>query len=317
MRRYSKDVGIQETIGSDDDVDLDECVMLGGTLSAKVQIDAGLVAFCIFKVKSIKDKDGVKFETVISGISVGKKVFTGVVLEGKAMGNDLALKVSKRIREEITVGGTFAICCKIQNMLLSLSEASSLFVLLPLYEANSKTYKLLPYHAALTEASHIEQTEQGTFKCKLCNKPMGRKKMRQHIGSHILKDNLENVCGFCGVQGCDIDISCGSGRGKTVSEVPQSRCDFYEKFSIKAAANGSKRSPCTNRPIHCPVCTRVVWFYNMSFHYQPNHPDCPRNTWLINDDEKISMQKLCQKTTKQDILYICFCRNYTLLRKRG
>ena len=121
---------------------------------------------------------------------------------------------------------------------------------------------------------------------------MGRKKMRQHIGSHILKENLENVCGFCGVQGCDIDISCGSGRGKSISEVPQSRCDFYEKFSIKAAANGSKRSPCTNRPIHCPVCTRVVWFYNMSFHYQSNHPDYPRNTWLRNDDEKISMQKL-------------------------
>ena len=47
---YSKNVGIQETIGSDDDVDIDECVMLSDTLSAKVQIDAGLVAFCIFKV---------------------------------------------------------------------------------------------------------------------------------------------------------------------------------------------------------------------------------------------------------------------------
>ena len=222
---------------------------------------------------------------------MGKKVFTGVVLEGKVMGNDLALEVSKSIREEITVDGTFAIYCKIQNVLLLLSEASSLFGLLPLYEANSKTYNLLPSHATLTEASHIEQTEQSTFKCKLCNKPMGRKNMRQHIGSHILKDNLENVCGFCGGQGCDIDISCGSGRGKTVSEVPQSRCDFYEKFSIKAAANGSKRSPCTNRPIHCPVCTRVVWFY-MSFHYRSNHPDYPRNTWLRNDDEKISMQKL-------------------------
>ena len=145
MRGYSKNVGIQETIGSDDDVDLDECVMLGDTLSAKVQIDAGLVAFCIFKVKSIKGKDSGKFETVISGISMGKKVFTEVVLEGKVMGNDLALKVSKSIREEITVDGTFAIYCKIQNMLLSLSETSSLFGLLPLYEANSKTYKLLPH----------------------------------------------------------------------------------------------------------------------------------------------------------------------------
>ena len=282
MRGYSENVGIQETMGSDDDVDLDECVMLGDILSAKVQIDAGLVAFCIFKVKSIKDKDSGKFETVIGGISVGKKVFTGgsfrrqsnrwhisgeesfywgsfrrqsnrwhisgeesfywgsfrrqsnrwhisgeesfywgksvvlegkviggisvgkkvftgvvlegkviggisvgkkvftgvvlegkviggisvgkkvftgvvlegkviggisvgkkvftgVVLEGKVMGNDLTLEVSKRTREEITVDGTFAIYCKIQNMLLSLSEASSLFGLLPLYEANSKT----------------------------------------------------------------------------------------------------------------------------------------------------------------------------------
>ena len=57
VRGYSKNVGIQETIGSDDDVDFDECVILGDTLSAKVQIDAGLVAFGIFKVKPIKDKD--------------------------------------------------------------------------------------------------------------------------------------------------------------------------------------------------------------------------------------------------------------------
>ena len=42
-------------------------------------------------------------------MSVGKKVFTGVVLEGKVMGNDLALKVSKSIPGEITVDGTFAI----------------------------------------------------------------------------------------------------------------------------------------------------------------------------------------------------------------
>ena len=35
VRGYSKNVGIQETIGSDD-VDLDERVMLGDTLSAKV-----------------------------------------------------------------------------------------------------------------------------------------------------------------------------------------------------------------------------------------------------------------------------------------
>ena len=45
------------------------------------------------------------------------------------------------------------------------------------------------------------------------------KNMRRHVGGHIPKEKLVNVCGFCGLSGCSIGIMCGSGRSKTASQV--------------------------------------------------------------------------------------------------
>ena len=90
---------------ADDDIDLDECVMIGDTLATKMQINNETVGLSIFKVQSIKDKDN-------------GKVFSGTILEGKVIGNNLSLKTSKVTREEVTVDVVFTVYCKIQNMLL-------------------------------------------------------------------------------------------------------------------------------------------------------------------------------------------------------
>ena len=42
----------------------------------------------------------------------------------------------------------------------------------------------------------------------------------------MLKEELVNVCGFCGLSGCSIGITCGSGCGKTTSAVLSPNCDI-------------------------------------------------------------------------------------------
>ena len=85
---------------------------------------------------------------------------------------------------------------------------------------------------------------------------------------------------------CDITISRGSGRGKTASEVPQSTCIYFEKFSLKSASKVTKTSPCTNRPVECPTCKRIFWSYNMYSHYKENHPDYGKDNCLISEEER-------------------------------
>ena len=79
--------------------------MIGDTLATKVQVDGSLAPFCILEIKSIKDKSSKKYETVINGIAVGEKVFTGKVMEGKISDDYLTVNISTNIHEEIKVDG--------------------------------------------------------------------------------------------------------------------------------------------------------------------------------------------------------------------
>ena len=107
---------------------------------------------------------------------------------------------------------------------------------LPTYKIRND-YKLVPYHSLLTEGCVME-ADSYLIICKICSKFIQKKKMRQHVGSHILRKDIEssqNVCGFCGTaDSCDISIRRGSGRGKTASEIP------------KSASKSTKTSSCTN-----------------------------------------------------------------------
>ena len=111
------------------------------------------------------------------------------------------------------------------------------------------------------------------FSCKLCDQEVDTKQMRLHVGKHILKDKLSNVCGFCGIPGCSIAFEKSSGRGATATLSANSNCAYRSKFSLKAAEKVTKSSPCTNRPVSCPMCNIVVWSYMMDSHYIHVHPN--------------------------------------------
>ena len=109
---------------------------------------------------------------------------------------------------------------------LSISEAWNVFDVLPVKFGHGSSH-LLPYHSSLSEASSIESSEDEIVKYKIWEKRINKKKMRMHVGAHILKDDMKDTCRFCGesVGKCNIKIVNGSDRGKVTTEVSNSGCD--------------------------------------------------------------------------------------------
>jgi len=122
--------------------------------------------------------------------------------------------------------------------------------------------------------------------------------MRQHIGQHLINNDIEHHsknCGYCGKIGCSITLEQTSGRGAQKVYGPKSAdCDYFYPFSLKSAEKISALNPCTNRPVKCDLCKLVVWSYNIRIHYEQNHPnnDLPEIYLLKNDEvEKLKALK--------------------------
>ena len=114
-------------------------------------------------------------------------------------------------------------------------------------------------------------------------------KMRNHVGSHILhalrntKDLKachlgsigENPCGFCGQDTCFTQLKFKKHDSFSIS----SNCPFhYSGMQYKKAAEFSEALPCTNVPIHCPLCPTsvsgdppTIWKYNALYHLISEH----------------------------------------------
>ena len=92
--------------------------------------------------------------------------------------------------------------------------------------------------------------------CKVYSKDLEIKKCDTILAKHILNENL--------AIGCTIELVKSSGRGTSVTNGPQSNYANFSKFSMKSAETPTKSSPCTNRPIICPLCKTTFWAYLIS-----------------------------------------------------
>jgi len=146
------------------------------------------------------------------------------------------------------------------------------------------------------------QTQSDLIECLVpnCFIKCKKERMRQHIGQHLINNQIDDdskTCGFCGKIGCSIALEVTSGRGANKTFGPVSRdCKYHYCFSLKSAEKVSAFNPCTNRPIKCELCSLVVWSYNMRSHYTLNHPnnDYPEK-YLLSDDEIKKLKALSFK----------------------
>ncbi|KAJ6579361.1 hypothetical protein B0H10DRAFT_2198716 [Mycena sp. CBHHK59/15] len=133
-------------------------------------------------------------------------------------------------------------------------------------------------------------TAKSVVSCFICGQDKTINKMRDHIGCHILR-SLRRVeepqqplhevgadpCGFCGRDGCHTQLINKRGGSTTI----HSSCPYhYARMNYKSATQSSKSSPCTNVPIHCPICPpavsgdpRTIWKYNAAYHMLSEHND--------------------------------------------
>ena len=125
--------------------------------------------------------------------------------------------------------------------------------------------------------------------CHLCGEKIKLNKMHNHVGTHIFhslcntKDPKpcskqavgEDPCGFCGLEGCLTQLQ----EKKKGSLSVASNCPYhYAAMNYKAAAKFSNTIPCTNVPVHCPLCPtsvsrqpQTIWKYNAMYHLIHEH----------------------------------------------
>ena len=94
---------------------------------------------------------------------------------------------------------------------------------LPVVDCVTADFSCLPYISSLAEnVGENEASNTVRDKCRICSTLVHHKQMRRHVGVHILKENIKNLCGFCGVRGFSINLVVASGRGKTATMAARS-----------------------------------------------------------------------------------------------
>ena len=135
--------------------------------------------------------------------------------------------------------------------------------------------------------SHLYST------CKLCNESIKTREMRFHVGAHILSDNLQYRCGFCGGPNGNCEnklIISSKKKGKKFYKV-SSLCQ-YKILNLKKPDALSRRNKCTNQVLMCPRCSFSRWKYNLPEHFADSHKEYNIPIDLIISDKEMSNLKL-------------------------
>ena len=132
----------------------------------------------------------------------------------------------------------------------------------------------------------------------------------EHVGAHVLHDpGLDKstpLCGLClrPAPFCQIFLKKGKGaQGRMGINASLSKgCLMKVKYAYHVASKSTASSPCSNVPIHCPLCPNIepaVWRYFMRIHFQEVHPNAPiskyDHLWKLSNFEISEMKKIWAK----------------------
>ncbi|KAF8150029.1 hypothetical protein B0H34DRAFT_826095, partial [Crassisporium funariophilum] len=150
----------------------------------------------------------------------------------------------------------------------------------------------------------VERKGDTEIPCHLCGSQQFLKNMRNHVGKHLLLSlrdmgdtdkNLNpdieigvNSCGWCGLdESCKTNLIRKQNRDNSDSFTLQSNCQyFYSKMNYASACKSTRSTPCTNVPLHCPLCPtgvngqpstfwKYILIYHMHTYHVSDHDDLP------------------------------------------
>ena len=131
----------------------------------------------------------------------------------------------------------------LQGMCVIMEQAIPIMSAVPQSGIRQCNLSGLPYHVLLKEAGEqgsISKNGQPTSMCRVYGENVDEKIMRKHVGKHILKEKLENVCGFCDLGGCTIQLVSGSDRGKSATMIAESNCPYKKKKVTQSCRDADK-----------------------------------------------------------------------------
>jgi hypothetical protein len=139
----------------------------------------------------------------------------------------------------------------------------------------------------------------------------------EHIGAHILYDPgvihaKDTLCGLCLRPSplCQFFLTKGKGANGNLrvnSEMSLARgCLVNMNYSYRVAAESTASSPCSNVPVHCPICAKsepAIWKYFMKAHFAEKHKNLHpfsnyEHVWQVSDFELSEMKKIWEKRSK-------------------
>jgi hypothetical protein len=136
----------------------------------------------------------------------------------------------------------------------------------------------------------------------------------EHIGSHILYDpavirSIEPLCGLCLRQSqlCQFYLTKGKGANGNlrINHKTSKGCLVKMNYSYGIAAESTASSPCSNVPIHCPICPKTdpaIWKYFMKVHFEEKHKTLDltkyEHLWKLSNFERSEMKKIWIKRGK-------------------
>ena len=126
--------------------------------------------------------------------------------------------------------------------------------------------------------------------CYVCQKGCSLEMMRGHIAFHIIQEECDNVCGFCGRGGgvCESSLKQSSHKKGIAYYEVVSSCEYKHAYK-RVPDDVTKTHKCTNKVMKCPAnnCDHFAWKYNGVHHYENKHPALAIPAeFVISDKEK-------------------------------
>ena len=120
---------------------------------------------------------------------------------------------------------------------------------------------------------------------------------------------------------CTISLERGS---QAQIKKPGHQCKLVSEisYSLGSAAHSSLDAPCTNRPVQCQHCPRVVPSYSMAQHYRVSHSTTEMPAELaqavaLGKHERAHVMQLLSKRKVHDLCPGASCCPKNAARKRA
>ncbi|KAF8816845.1 hypothetical protein BYT27DRAFT_7067843, partial [Phlegmacium glaucopus] len=151
----------------------------------------------------------------------------------------------------------------------------------------------------------------------------------KHVGLHIpynpgVIQSIKPLCGLClhPSQMCQLYLakSKGVNRKTRINQKASKSCLIKMNYSYSIAAESSMSSPCSNVPVHCPICPKAnpaIWKYFMKVHFEEWHKTLSltkyEHLWKLSNFERVEMKKIWAKRSKVTAKHTKKLKNLSLV----